>query len=157
MRILFLLLAVVFVIPNTARSQTTADSTAVLRTLDSWNRGWTEANAALAVQAYAEDVDWTNAFGGRFQGRDALKKGLEFIFGLDFVMAGDSGGNEFTDLTFLTPDVALLRSKLVRAGQQTSTGETMPDRHIHHLRVLQRREGVWQIVSHLISQAHERR
>jgi predicted TIM-barrel fold metal-dependent hydrolase len=71
-------------------------------------------------------------------------------------MAGNSGGNEFENVTFLTPDVAMLRSKLVRAGQKTSTGETMPDRHIHHLRVPQRRAGKWQIVSHLISQSHEK-
>ncbi len=156
-KLLVPILAVAFVIPHTAHSQAAADSAAVLQTLDSWNRGWAEANAALAVEAYAEDADWTNAFGTRFQGRDALEEGLEFIFGLSFVMAGDSGGNEFTDVTFLTPDVALLRSKLVRTGQRTSSGETMPDRHIHHLRVLQRRNGEWQIVSHLISQAHEKR
>ena len=157
MKKLLPILAVVFVIPNTAYSQTAADSVAVLQTLDSWNREWAEKDATLAVGAYAEDADWTNAFGTRFQGRDALEEGLEFIFGLSFVMAGDSGDNEFTDVTFLTSDVALLRSKLVRTGQQNSSGETMPDRHIHHLRVLHRRNGKWQIVSHLISQAHERR
>jgi uncharacterized protein (TIGR02246 family) len=157
MRTCSVLLFVVLFIPNTARSQTDADSVAVLKILESWNQGWAQTDAGLAVQDYAIDADWTNAFGDRFQGRDALKKGLEFIFGLDFVMAGDSGGNEFEDVTFLTPDVALLRSKLVRAGQKTSTGKAMPDRHIHHLRVLQRREEKWQIVSHLVSQAHEKR
>jgi uncharacterized protein (TIGR02246 family) len=157
MRTCSVLLFVVLFIPNTARSQTDADSVAVLKILESWNQGWAQTDAGLAVQDYAIDADWTNAFGDRFQGRDALKKGLEFIFGLDFVMAGDSGGNEFEDVTFLTPDVALLRSKLVRAGQKTSMGKAMPDRHIHHLRVLQRREGKWQIVSHLISQALEKR
>ena len=152
-----LTLLLILFLPSTARSQTAADSAAVLMTLDSWNRGWAEADADLAVQAYAEDVDWTNAFGDRIQGRDALRAGLAFIFGLDFVMAGDSGDNEFTELTFLTPDVALIRSKLVRIGQQTQRGERLPDRHVHHLRVLQRRDGEWQIVSHLISQAHEKR
>ncbi len=157
MKTIFLLLAAGLFIPHTVSCQTVEDSEAVLRTLDSWNRGWAEEDAALAVEAYAEDADWTNAFGRRHQGREALKEGLEFIFGLGFVMAGDSGENEFTDLTFLTPDVALIRSKLVRTGQRTSTGEVMPDRHIHHLRVLQRRDGSWQIVSHLIAQAQERR
>jgi uncharacterized protein (TIGR02246 family) len=154
---LLLMLAAAVFLPNIAHSQTAADSAAVLRTLDSWNQGWAKADAALAVQAYAEDADWTNAFGDRIIGRDSLKKTLDFIFSLDFVMAGDSGDNEFADLTFLTPDVALLRSKLVRVGQQMQTGETMPDRHVHHLRVYQRRDGAWQIVSHLISQAHEKR
>ena len=71
-------------------------------------------------------------------------------------MAGVSSQNEFEDVTLLTPDIALLRSKLVRTGQKTSTGEKMPDRHAHHLRVLQRRNGTWRIVSHLISQSHQK-
>jgi len=157
MRLLLLLLTAVLIFPNSAHSQTDADSLAILTSLDSWNQGWEKANAELAVQAYADDADWTNAFGDRVVGRDSLRKTLEFIFGLDFVMAGDSGDNEFADLAFLTPDVALLRSKLVRVGQQMRTGETIPDRHVHHLRVFQRRDGEWQIVSHLISQAHEKR
>lgn len=138
-------------------AQSAADSSAILSSLDSWNEGWRTADAGLAVQSYASDADWTNAFGDRVVGRDSLEATLEFIFSLEFVMAGHSGENEFADLTFLTPDVALLRSKLVRAGQQMQTGETMPDRHVHHLRVYERREGEWQIVSHLISQAHEKR
>ncbi|HEX5052706.1 MAG TPA: SgcJ/EcaC family oxidoreductase [Planctomycetota bacterium] len=133
------------------------DRVAVLATLDSWNRGWAEADAALAVEDYAEDADWTNAFGDRFQGRAALRDGLEFIFGLGFVMAGESSGNEFADVTFLAPDIALIRSKLVRVGQKRSDGTPMPDRHINHLRVLHRRDGRWLIVSHLISQAQEKR
>lgn len=157
MRKSLLLLTALFFLPNPVHAQTAADSVAILSLLDSWNQGWAEANADLAVQAYAQDADWTNAFGDRVIGRDSLKQTLAFIFGLDFVMAGDSGGNEFADLTFLTPDVALLRSKLVRVGQQMRSGETMPDRHVHHLRVFQRRDGEWQIVSHLISQAHEKR
>ncbi len=138
-------------------SQTAADTVAVLKTLESWNRGWAERDVDLAIEAYSEDTDWTNAFGDRFQGKAALKKGLTFIFSLDFVMAGNSGGNEFSDVTFLAADIALIRSKLVRVGQLRSSGEKMPDRHINHLRVLHRRDGDWQIVSHMISQAHPKR
>lgn len=157
MRTIFVwLVAVAFMVTPTF-AETTRDEAAVLATLDSWNRGWAERDAALAVQDYAEDADWTNAFGDRFQGRDALKEGLDFIFSLNFVMAGDSAGNEYEDVTFLTPDIALIRSKLVREGQQFQNGETMPDRHINHLRVLERRKGEWKIVSHMISQAQEKR
>ena len=151
----FILLLLVSV--TTVQAQTPADSLAILNTLESWNKGWAEANADLAVQSYADDVDWTNAFGDRFQGKEALKKGLAFILSLEFVMAGNTEANEYTDIRFLTPDIAILRSKLVRVGQQRSSGETMENRHINHLRVLERRNGKWQIVSHLISQAHEKR
>lgn len=129
---------------------------AVLRTLDSWNEGWRIKDAALAVSDYSEDTDWTNAFGDRFQGRAELQKGLEFIFSLDFVMAGDSAGNDYQDVTFLAPDVALIRSRLTRKGQRTGAGQIMHDRQVNHLRVLQKRQGHWTIVSHLISQAKEK-
>lgn len=138
-------------------AQSKADEEAILQTFNSWNQGWAESNAALAVSDYADDADWTNAFGDRFEGQAALQDGLEFIFSLGFVMAGDSAGNEFADIRFLGPDVALVRSKLVRSEQQTSTGVVMPDRHINHLRVYEKREGRWLIVSHLISQAQEKR
>ncbi len=157
MKILLALLSLTLVVPGLAWSQSKTDREAILKTLDSWNQGWAERTAQLAVEDYSSDVDWTNAFGDRFQGREALQEGLEFIFGLDFVMAGDSAENEFVDVTFLSSDIALLRSKLVRVGQKTSSGTAMPARHIHHLRVLERRDGRWQIVSHLISQAMEKR
>ena len=145
-----------FFVGNCAYAQTDNDIKAIKKTLDSWNQGWARKNVTLAIQDYAENADWTNAFGDRFQSRQELKKGLEFIFSLDFVMAGASGKNEFEDVTFLKPDVALFRSKLIRRGQKTAQGKEMPDRHIHHLRVLNRVDGKWKIVSHLISQAHEK-
>ena len=138
-------------------TQSEADEEAILATFETWNRGWAEADADLTVKDYAEDTDWTNAFGDRFQGKTALRDGLAYVFSLGFVMAGDSAGNEYNDVTFLSPDVAMVRSKLVRSGQKTSTGEVMPDRHINHLRVYRKRDGRWLIVSHLISQAKEKR
>lgn len=154
---LVLVVTLASVTGSTARAQSAADSVAILQSLDSWNEGWRTSDAEMAVQSYAKNADWTNAFGDRVVGRDSLQATLEFIFSLDFVMSGDSGENEFADLTFLSPDIALLRSKLVRVGQQMQSGATMPDRHVHHLRVYERRAGDWLIVSHLISQAHEKR
>lgn len=142
---------------GSAVGQTEADKKEILRTFDSWDQGWAQRDVDLAVQDYADDTDWTNAFGDRFQGKQALRDGLEFVFGLDFVMSGDSAGNAFEDVTFLGPDVAMVRSQLVRSGQETSTGEAMPDRHINHLRVFQKRDERWLIVSHLISDAREKR
>ncbi len=153
----FSTLLLLFVASCAATPPAQAERDAVVATLDSWNRGWAEVDVELAIADYAEDCDWTNAFGDRFQGKDELREGLTFIFGLPFVMAGDSAGNEYEDVRFLAPDIALLRSQLVRAGQQTSEGTRMLDRHIHHLRVLERQDGRWRIVSHLISQAQVKR
>ena len=152
-----LLLTVLILSAGVCTAQSADDEIEILRTFDSWNQGWMKRDANLATQDYDDDADWTNAFGDRFQGKKALREGLAYIFSLDFVMTGDSAGNEYTDISFPTPDVALVRSKLVRSGQQMSNGEEMPDRHINHLRVLQKQDGRWLIVSHLISQAKEKR
>lgn len=155
--IAFLSASLLAVFSTSVAANSDEERAAVLATMNSWNQGWATKDAELAVRDYADDADWTNAFGDRFEGREALHEGLEFIFSLDFVMAGDSGGNEFQDVRFLTDDIALIRSKLVREGQQFRTGETRPDRHINHLRVLEKRDGQWKIVSHMISQAQEKR
>jgi uncharacterized protein (TIGR02246 family) len=113
---------------STCAAQSKADEKAILNTLDSWNQGWAESDAALAVRDYAEDTDWTNAFGDRFEGKAMLREGLEHIFSLGFVMAGQSAGNEYTDIRFLAKDVAIVRSKLIRTGRRTSAGDEMPAR-----------------------------
>jgi len=137
-------------------SASEVDEALILETLESWAQGWAHQNAEIAVSDYADDADWTNAFGDRFRSKAELQKGLEFIFGLDFVMTGESDGHQFDDITFLSSEVALVRSKLVRTKQRTSSGQLMPDRHINHLRVYERRSGRWLIVSHMISQEQRR-
>ena len=102
-------------------------------------------------------MDWTNAFGDRYEGKGALGEGLAFIFSLDFVMDGDSGVNDFVDIRFLSNSVAIVRSRLVRTGQARSDGTKMAPRRINHLRVFEKREGRWLIVSHLISQEQDKR
>ena len=151
------MLLAVILWPMDGLAQSDADREAILNTFDSWNQGWAQVDADLAVQDYAEDTDWTNAFGDRYQGREELRDGLAYVFNLGFVMAGTSAENEFTDIEFLSSDIAIVRSKLIRTGQRTSEGELMPDRHINHLRVYQQRDGRWLIVSHMISQAQEKR
>jgi uncharacterized protein (TIGR02246 family) len=151
------LLLVLFCFSAPALAQSSADRAEILKTFDSWDQGWAERDPELAVSDYAEDADWTNAFGDRFVGKEKLLEGLTFIFSLDFVMSGTSAENEFTDITFVKPDVAIVRSKLVRTGQRTSEGDVMPDRHINHLRIYEKRDGRWQVISHLISQAHDKR
>ncbi|HNR78395.1 MAG TPA: hypothetical protein PKM48_14775, partial [Parvularculaceae bacterium] len=93
--------------PSAAMAQNDGERKAVLATLNSWNEGWAQRDAALAVKDYADDTDWTNAFGDRFESRADLQAGLEFIFSLDFVMAGDSEENEYEDVRFLSDKVAL--------------------------------------------------
>jgi hypothetical protein len=61
------------------------------------------------------------------------------------------------DFTFLTSDIAYVRSQTVRKGQLQSDGVEMDDRVINHLRIFWRTDGEWKITSHLISQAWPKR
>lgn len=135
---------------------TDQDEKFILSTIDTWDKAWEEKDVQMAIKHYDDHIDWTNAFGDRVQNKKDLKELLEIIFALDFVMAGDT---EYVsnDLKFLTYDIALLRSKSIRKNQEFSDGTVMNDRHINQLRVYERKNGEWKIISHMISQAHEKK
>lgn len=126
-----------------------ADSAQILEAMENWEEGWRERNAELAACDYAEDADWTNAFGMRRIGRAQIQSLLEYGFGLDFVMAGETE-YQYHDLRLVGEGVALLRSRSIRTGQQFSDGTIMAPRRVNHLRVFVKRDGRWLITSHLI-------
>ena len=115
-----------------------------------WDRGWQRGDPALASRDYTHDADWTNAFGMRRVGRDSIRALLADVFQLPFIMAG-STEYDFHDLKFIGTELAILRSRAVRAGQQLPSGQVEQPRHINHLRVFVKQDGVWRIVSHLIA------
>nr|WP_299175166.1 DUF4440 domain-containing protein [uncultured Allomuricauda sp.] len=132
------------------------DSKEILKTIDNWNEGWDIKDVELAIKDYSKNTDWTNAFGDRMQSKSELRQLLTEIFAMDFVMDGtDDYAND--DVQFLTDNIALLRSTNVRTGQKWSDGTLMNDRYIHHLRVYQKINNEWKIISHMISQAQEKK
>ncbi len=135
---------------------TEIESEKIMRTIENWNEGWDKKDVELAIADYSEDTDWTNAFGDRMQSKSELRELLKEIFAMDFVMEGtDNYQNE--DVQFLTDNLALLRSTNIRKGQKWSDGSLMKDRHIHHLRVYKKIDDEWKIISHMISQANEKK
>lgn len=151
MRKTFLTAALLLLAPAFAGAQvaTAADSARIFEAMENWEHAWQARDAALAVRDYTVDADWTNAFGMRRIGRDSIRTLLDEVFDLPFVMAGETE-YEYHDLRFLGPDVALLRSRAIRAGQQLPDGTVEEDRRINHLRVFVRSDGGWAITSHLI-------
>lgn len=153
MRLLLLTLALVSVRPAAAQpALPPSDSLAITAAVDRWFEAWETLDAALAAQDYAEDADWTNAFGQTQRGRAAIEAQLREVFALGFVTAGQSEpvGQE---VRLLRPDVALVTTRVERRGQQAEGGEGLGVRRTTHLRVFERRGGAWFIVSHLISDA----
>jgi uncharacterized protein (TIGR02246 family) len=115
---------------------------------------WERQDAGLAVQDYADDADWTNVFGVRCRSRAELEGTITEIFSSPQAMAGRDRlvGQE---VRFLGPDVALVRTHVERRGQLMPSGEPMGTRQTTHLRVFERSDEGWKIVSHLISDARD--
>ncbi len=139
-----------------AESEEAAAAALLRQSIIDYDQGWDAKDIEQVLAHYSEDVDWTNAFGDRTQGKAALRSLLETIFGLDFVMSGQNNYQD-PDITFLSEEIALARSVNIRTGQQWPDGRPMNDRIINHLRVFKKSEGRWLCVSHMISQAHEKR
>ena len=133
----------------------TSDIEVIKESITQYDAGWDAKDVDLVLECYAEEVDWTNAFGDRVQGKTELRTLLETIFGLDFVMSGKNNYQD-PDITFPRPNLALARSVNIRTGQKWPDGSPMKDRMINHLRVYQKMAGEWKIVHHMISQAHDK-
>ena len=119
-----------------------------------WYTAWRIQDPVLAAKHYSDDAEFVNAFGMRCVGRQQIQELLEEVFALDFVMAGESETVR-KDVQFLRPDVALVASEIRRVGQRTAEDEALGDRKTTHLRVFEKRDGRWLLVSHLISDARK--
>jgi uncharacterized protein (TIGR02246 family) len=139
-----------------ASAQTLADRAAITAAIGRWDRAWQVKDAELATHDYAATTHWVNAFGQRASSRAEVRRTLREVFALPFVVAGNSRtlGHE---VRFLNKDVATVATRVERVGQQTVDSREMRPRHTSHLRVFQRQGGRWQITSHLISDARDRR
>ncbi len=133
-----------------------SDINEIKKLINDSDKGWDSKNLDLVLKGYSDDIDWTNAFGDRRQGKEELRDLLDTIFGLDFVMAGKNNYQE-PDITFPSEEIALARSKNIRTEQQWPDGSPMDDRIINHLRVFKKVDGKWICINHMISQAHNKR
>lgn len=131
-----------------------ARTKAVEAVVEGWTEGWRTKNAQLACAGYADDADWTNAFGMTERGRNAICRKLAEVFSLPFVM-GATSDVVSQDVRLLGADVAVVSTRVRRVGQQTAAGEALGARDTRHQRVLFRSGGEWRIVSHLIADARD--
>lgn len=152
---------IIFIIPlilscnskeEKSRIDLSMEETTINLAIQDWDNAWEAKNVDLAVKHYANDTDWTNAFGARVQSKEELRELLKMIFNMDFVMAGENNYGE-NEITFIDDKTATVRSQNIRVSQKWADGSDMDDRYINHLRVFQKMDGVWLITDHMISQA----
>ncbi len=58
-------------------------------------------------------------------------------------------------MRFLADDVVVVKTYIEREGQQTSSGEELPVRRNHSLKVMRREAGGWTIVSDIYMDARD--
>lgn len=138
-----------------SQGQGTSSVNAIKESISRYDQGWDAKDVDLVLQDYADNIDWTNAFGDRTQGKAELRTLLETIFSLDFVMSGENNYQD-PDITFPKPDLAIARSVNIRTGQKWPDGRLMKDRINNHIRVFQKLKGEWKIIHHIVSQAHDK-
>ena len=133
-----------------AQSHGTAEDESAVRALLQGADG-DNKNATKASQ-YAVDADWTNSFGDRIHGREALVKKFDQLAHSVFYQAGrDAPGSDKVEVRFVRPDVAVVYEYEEVIGQTDPTiGKPMPTRKIHHQYVASKEEGKWLIQSELI-------
>jgi uncharacterized protein (TIGR02246 family) len=148
---------VTFLLAGVALAQGTtpmSDSQLFEKVIENWNQGWLKKDAKLAAKDYSDDADWTNAFGMKKKGRAEIQQFLTEVFSLPFVMAGQSKTAE-QSVRMVTPNVAIVTTRVERVGQLTPTGEQLGTRQTSHVRVLLKAGNEWKIISHLISDARD--
>jgi uncharacterized protein (TIGR02246 family) len=131
-----------------------SDQALIEQAIENWNKAWQTKDSKLAAQDYSDDADWTNAFGMKRKGRAEIEKVLAKVFALAFVMSGQSKTLE-QSVRFINPDVALVITRVERAGQRVPSEAELGTRQTSHLRVLVKSKGQWKIISLLISDARD--
>jgi uncharacterized protein (TIGR02246 family) len=101
---------------------------------------------------FAADADWTNAFGRRLHGRDAISQWFDALAKSDDYEAGaDVSASRKMHVRFVRPDVAVVYEYIERVGQIDPTiKKAMPTRKIHIQFVLSKEDGKWLIQTELI-------
>ena len=120
--------------------ESSSDINEIEQIINDYDNGWESKNIEMVLQGYSDNIDWTNAFGDRTQGKEELRELLNTIFSLDFVMAGKNNYQD-PDITFPNEGIALARSTNIRTGQKWPDGRPMDDRIINHLRVFKKVDG----------------
>ncbi|HEY7298877.1 MAG TPA: SgcJ/EcaC family oxidoreductase [Xanthobacteraceae bacterium] len=127
--------------------------TSIEGTLLALGTAFRQRDARLLESVYADDADWTNAFGTTLRGRRQIVAYLTGLFADPHFNAGTAGRPQVS-VRPVTDDVVLVKTVVDIEGQQRTDGTPLGARHNHSLKVLQRQpDGTWLIVSEMYMDA----
>lgn len=130
------------------------DARRIEETLRALERGFRRRDADMLRDVYAEDADWTNAFGTTLSGRDAIVSYLRGLFADRHFAAGRVRGEPQYSARPAGNDAVVVKTYVEIEGQETADGQTLPIRRNHSLKVLVRApDGRWLILSEMYMDA----
>jgi uncharacterized protein (TIGR02246 family) len=131
--------------------QSTDAEREIAQKINDWNHAWSVKDHKLAAKWYGESAEFTNAFGFHKIGQANIEEYLEFVFGLDFVMAGNTQ-QKTIKYHWISDEAVLVLTTVERAGQKGNDGEEIGLRKTTHYRLFEKQDEWW-ITAHLISDA----
>lgn len=140
--------------PSAAAQGAAEDDRAVRAAVTTIIRAWQRRDVDSMSAAYAPDADWTNAFGVQRHGRAQIRAFVERVFRAPQRAGVRQTVDSIVSVRFPAPTVAVVHEYGEQEGQQLSTGEPVGTRRTHWLLVLQKSEGAWLVVSHLVMDEH---
>lgn len=118
-----------------------------------FSEAWGRGDAAAVASYYADDAEWTNAFGAVVRGPADLEAFLTWLFDADdeATSAGETSGSRLISLRYLDDDVAVTHGLTSSTRGEARSGEG--PRRVHLTFVWARVEGEWKIVHQMIMDA----
>ena len=130
-----------------------ADGDAIEALLDDYIRAWAAEDVDGLLDAYTDDVEWTNAYGVVLRGKDALAGFLGEMFAVfdATVAAQEAERRQRLSVRFLGDDTAVVHS--VTDSERIESRDGDGARRVHVTYVLQKRDGEWRIAHQMIMDA----
>ena len=153
LRLSFAVSLVLFCLPPLgAYGQQAAEESAIRSVLARETEGWNTFNAKEVVSTYAENVIWQNPFGVRLHGKKEVATFLLDLLARPGYRAGTSTTpTTILDLRLTSPTTAAVWSdERIEGLVNDYSGNPMQPRHSYYLKVLVKKDGVWQISDFLI-------
>lgn len=130
---------------------TPEDGEEVLALLRKFGQAWGSGDAEAAVSTYADNIEWTNAFGVIVKGTDNLKKYFNWLFSRDKEKSGgssESNNSKLISLRYLGDDVAIYHGITLSDRGQSRSGHGQRRNHVTF--VLEKKDGKWKIAHQMI-------
>ena len=118
-----------------------------------FSEAWGRGDAAAVASYYADDAEWTNAFGDVVRGRADLRAFLTWLFAQDdeATSAGEMTESRLISLRYLGDDVAVAHGQTRSTRGEARSGEATRQNHVTF--VWAKVEGEWRIVHQMIMDA----